>query len=74
MSKKAIVYANHKNQTATLNFVDEENNLIAFTYKNEPLINLSFPYRHIKSYDFLFRSIEKTNEVEKFEFLIMDED
>lgn len=39
MAKKAIVLANHKNQTATLSFVDEENNLIAFTYKNETCIN-----------------------------------
>lgn len=72
MAKKAIVLANHENQTATLSFVDEENNQIAFTYKNEPLLNLKFPYHHIKRYDFLFKSLEKNEEIEKFDFLIME--
>jgi hypothetical protein len=71
MSKKAIVIANHKTKTATLNFVDEENNQVATDYKNQPLIGMKFPYSNIEEYDFMFESLGKIDdENEKFEFKI----
>ena len=50
MSRKAIVIANHKTKTATLNFVDEENNQVATDHKNQPLIGMTFPYSNIEEY------------------------
>lgn len=71
MSRKAIVIANHKTKTATLNFVDEENNQIATDHKNQPLIGMTFPYSNIEEYDFMFESLGKIDdENEKFEFKI----
>ena len=72
MAQKAIVTANHKNQTAKLSFIDEENNLVTVDYKNEPLIDLNFPYQNIKEYDFLFESLGEIDEnTEKFHFKIL---
>jgi len=72
MAQQAIVVANHKSKTATLNFLDEENNLIAFDQNNKPLIGLNFPYSKILDYDFLFESLGKIDEEnEKFIFKIL---
>lgn len=71
MSKKAIVIANHKTKTATLNFVDEENNLFATDYKGQALVGMTFPYSNILEYDFMFESLGKIDEDnEKFDFKI----
>jgi hypothetical protein len=71
MSKKAIVIADHKLKTATLNFVDEENNLYATDYKGQPLVGMSFPYSNITNYEFMFESLGMIdNDSEKFEFKI----
>lgn len=71
MSKKAIIIANHKTKTATLNFVDEENNLVATDGNNQPLIGMNFPYSNIEDYDFMFESLGKIdNDNEKFDFKI----
>lgn len=71
MSRKAIVIANHKTKTATLNFVDEENNQVAIDYNNQPFIGMKFPYSNIEEYDFMFESLGKIDdENEKFEFKI----
>jgi hypothetical protein len=72
MAQQAIVIANHKDKTATLSFIDEELNKVAHSYKNEPLVNLRFPYEHIKEYDFLFESLEKIEpDKEKYLFKIL---
>lgn len=71
MSKKAIVIVNHKTKTATLNFVDEENNQVATDHNNQPLIGMKFPYSNIEEYDFMFESLGRIDdENEKFEFKI----
>ena len=71
MSRKAIVIANHKTKTATLNFVDEENNQVATDFNNQPLVGMKFPYSNIEEYDFMFESLGKIDdENEKFEFKI----
>ena len=46
--------------------------IVLANHENEPLLNLKFPYHHIKRYDFLFKSLEKNEEIEKFDFLIME--
>ncbi|RBW57144.1 hypothetical protein DS884_11195 [Tenacibaculum sp. E3R01] len=72
MAQRAIVIANHKTKTAKLNFIDEEKNLVAVDYKNEPLTNMNFPYQNIEAYDFLFESLGKIDEnTEKFYFKIL---
>jgi hypothetical protein len=71
MSRKAIVIANHKTKTATLNFVDEENNKVATDHNNQALVGMKFPYSNIEEYDFMFESLGKIDdENEKFEFKI----
>lgn len=71
MSKKAIVLANHVTKIATLNFIDEEKNLVAIDGKGEELIGMKFPYSNIEDYDFMFESLGKiNNDVEKFHFKI----
>jgi hypothetical protein len=71
MSRKAIVIANHKTKTATLNFVDEEKNQVATDYNGEQLIGMQFPYSNIEEHDFMFESLGKIdNDNEKFEFKI----
>ena len=72
MAKQAIVIANHKNKTAKLNFIDEENSLVAFDYKGEALVDINFPYLNISEYDFLFESLGKIDEnCERFLFKIL---
>jgi hypothetical protein len=71
MSRKAIEIANHKTKTATLNFVDEENNQVATDHNGGQLTGMQFPYSNIEDYDFMFESIGRIDEdTEKFEFKI----
>lgn len=72
MAKKAIVIANHRTKTATLNFIDLENNLVAFDHNDQPLINLQFPYSNIETYGFLFESLEKNGDEETYLFKIQE--
>ncbi|GAA0193402.1 hypothetical protein GCM10009122_56330 [Fulvivirga kasyanovii] len=72
MPRQAIVIANHKDKTATLNFIDEENNLVAHDFKGQPLTEMQFPYSNIEAYDFLFESLGKLDEqTEKYLFKIL---
>ena len=72
MAKQAIVIANHKDQRATLNFIDEENGVTAVDYKNQPFTGISFPYSNIEEYSFLFESLGQIDEDnEKFLFKIL---
>lgn len=72
MAQQAIVIANHTNKTATLNFIDEDNGLVAYDFKGQALTGMTFPYANISEYGFLFESLGKIdNDYEKFLFKIM---
>jgi hypothetical protein len=72
MAQQAIVIANHKNKTATLNFLDEENRLVAFDNKGQALTKMNFSYGKISTYEDLFESLGMIDDDnEKFLFKIM---
>ncbi|MEG1666601.1 hypothetical protein [Chryseobacterium sp.] len=69
MSQELIVIVNHKTKTATLNMVDDKNNLIAVDTEGIPLIGIPYPYSNIHEYKEHHESsgyLDKNNEKEMF--------
>ena len=72
MAQQAIVIANHANKTATVNFIDEENDLVAIDHRGQELTNMRFPYGNIAANKSLFESLGMLDEDnEKFLFKIL---
>lgn len=66
-NQKMLVTFNHANKTATMAFVNDQNEIL-YDYKGQELNNMAFPYENLSSYNFLFEKIEDDGNIGRYYF------